>query len=50
MWLGREKKENVARTRNCCGWPSSPRPAKDEDENLFKGPTKDEDENTFKFP
>ena len=24
MWLGRENEENVARTRNCCGWPSSP--------------------------
>ena len=23
-WLGRENKENVARTRNCCGWPSFP--------------------------
>jgi len=23
-WLGRENEENVARTRNCCGWPSSP--------------------------
>ena len=23
-WLGRENKENVARTTNCCGWPSSP--------------------------
>ena len=22
-WLGRENEENVARTRNCCGWPSS---------------------------
>ena len=25
MWLGRENEEYVARTRNCCGWPSSPR-------------------------
>ena len=25
MWLGRDNEENVARTRNCCGWPSSPR-------------------------
>ena len=24
-WLGRENKENVARTKNCCGWPSFPR-------------------------
>ena len=24
-WLGRENEENVARARNCCGWPSSPR-------------------------
>ena len=23
-WLGRENEENVARMRNCCGWPSSP--------------------------
>jgi len=23
-WLGRENEEYVARTRNCCGWPSSP--------------------------
>ena len=23
--LERENEENVARTRNCCGWPSSPR-------------------------
>ena len=23
-WLGRENEENVARTRNCCGCPSSP--------------------------
>ena len=23
-WLGRENEENVARTRNCCGWPFSP--------------------------
>ena len=22
-WLGRKNQENVARTRNCCGWPSS---------------------------
>ena len=22
-WLGRENKQNVAQTRNCCGWPSS---------------------------
>ena len=22
-WLGRENEENMARTRNCCGWPSS---------------------------
>jgi len=24
-WLERENEENVARMRNCCGWPSSPR-------------------------
>ena len=24
-WFGREKEENLARTRSCCGWPSSPR-------------------------
>ena len=24
MWLGQEKEEHVARTRNCSGWPSSP--------------------------
>ena len=24
-WLGRENEEKVAWTRNCCGWPSSPR-------------------------
>ena len=24
-WLGQENEENVARTRNFCGWPSSPR-------------------------
>ena len=24
-WLGLENEENVARTRSCCGWPSSPR-------------------------
>jgi len=24
-WLGLENEENVARTRNCCGGPSSPR-------------------------
>ena len=24
-WLGRENEKNVARTRNSCGWPSSPR-------------------------
>ena len=24
-WLGRENEENVARTRDCCGWPSSPK-------------------------
>ena len=24
-WVGRENEENVARTRNCCGGPSSPR-------------------------
>ena len=29
-WLGRENEENVARTTNCCGWPSSPR------QGLFK--------------
>ena len=23
-WLGGENEENVARTRNCCGWPSFP--------------------------
>ena len=23
-WLGRENEENVARTRNCCGWPFLP--------------------------
>ena len=23
-WLGRENEENLARTRNCSGWPSSP--------------------------
>ena len=23
-WLGQENEENVARTRNYCGWPSSP--------------------------
>jgi len=23
-WLGQEIKDNVAQTRNCCGWPSSP--------------------------
>ena len=23
-WCERENEENVARTRNCCGWPSSP--------------------------
>ena len=23
-WLGRKNEENVARTRCCCGWPSSP--------------------------
>ena len=23
-WFGREKEENVARTRSYCGWPSSP--------------------------
>ena len=23
-WLWRENEENVARTRNCCGWPSYP--------------------------
>ena len=22
-WLGQENEENVALTRNCCGWPSS---------------------------
>ena len=25
MWFGRENKENVVRTRDWCGWPSSPR-------------------------
>ena len=25
MWLGRENRENVARTRNWCGWPFFPR-------------------------
>ena len=25
MWLGRENDENVVRTRDWCGWPSSPR-------------------------
>ena len=25
MWFGRENDENVVRTRDCCGWPSSPR-------------------------
>ena len=24
-WLGRENKKNVVRTRNCSGWPFSPR-------------------------
>ena len=24
VWLGRENEENMAWTRNCCGWPSSP--------------------------
>ena len=24
-WLGLENEENEVRTRNCCGWPSSPR-------------------------
>ena len=24
-WLGQENEENVAQTRSCCGWPSSPR-------------------------
>ena len=24
-WLGRENEENVAKTRYCCNWPSSPR-------------------------
>ena len=24
-WLGQENEENVAGTRNFCGWPSSPR-------------------------
>ena len=24
--FGLENEENVARTRHCCGWPSSPRP------------------------
>ena len=23
-WFGRENEDNVARTRSCCGWPSSP--------------------------
>ena len=23
-WLGQENEKNVARTKNCCGWPSSP--------------------------
>ena len=23
-WLGRENEENLARNRNCCGWPTSP--------------------------
>ena len=27
MWFGREKDENVVRTRDWCGWPSSPRGA-----------------------
>ena len=22
-WLGRENEENVARIRNCCGWPKA---------------------------
>ena len=25
MWFGRENDENVVRTRDWCGWPSSPR-------------------------
>ena len=25
MWFGRENDENVVRTREWCGWPSSPR-------------------------
>ena len=27
-WFGRENEENVVRTRDWCGWPSSPRPIK----------------------
>ena len=35
-WLGRENLENVARTINCCGWPSSPRVSVGEDQFLKK--------------
>ena len=33
MWFGGENDENVVRTRDLCGWPSSPRK---EDPKLLK--------------
>ena len=33
MWFGRENDENVVRTRDWCGWPSSPRRSLTETEN-----------------